>query len=781
MPFFKPFFKLFIRSFLRSFFKSSDFQTPYLSGFVGQLYLIYRAQSGFKGLVVFISGHLFKNFTLKIHSIKILSIKILILKILTILLLTGIPFPKVSAQNLSREEAMDALYQQHLARLNLDLLTNESGEQSLYLEELWESFAYYLRHPLAVNSATLPELLQLPVIEQIRGGEELMEALVVFRRQQPIQDLYDLLDVPGIGPATYEKLWPFFSLEQGMARLRYWYLRPAFWTQDIGLRFLSSYSQVFKPPTNQVNSTAANPATIQSLLGPRYAQKNRIQLQSAHISAHLAIDKDAGEQAPKLNSAPNTAHLALHQLPLSPNKELMLQTLILGNLSLNTGLGMVMPSSAFNQTRIRTTGLQSLTRLRPRQGFSEESGLRGLATQLQWRRSANQVQLLLLDAQLHELGTGYARTPREVEQSAALAHYPIRGSRLEWATFARTPAPFLAGIEAYQSYASPRSLDWGLDLHSEWRDLHVSSALLFGSHRSGSMLFSLRYTPRQQPLGQQSNRQQPLRLRLRSYALTENKSLLHREYPSFGSAWGLFAASRAQKGWDLSVQYELSPWIHAFASLAASQEPLPSGYDRYPERRTELRLGLDYEFPQLPLTLQSSWQYKPQQEKSRGSLQAEFQASEQLRIRSRLLVASATINSTPATSSNPTTTTNSTPPPAQKNHQTIAYLLYHEIRLQPKTWLQLDARYTQFDSPSHETRLYAYESDLRYQFSVGQWQGQGHQYYVMLNIRPFTAKLHIQLKYSQAEYPGQSAIGSGPTQVLGPTKREIKAQILLRW
>jgi hypothetical protein len=108
-------------------------------------------------------------------------------------------------------------------------------------------------------------------------------------------------------------------------------------------------------------------------------------------------------------------------------------------------------------------------------------------------------------------------------------------------------------------------------------------------------------------------------------------------------------------------------------------------------------------------------------------------------------------------------------------------LLYHEIRLQPKAWLQLDARYTQFDSPSHETRLYAYENDLRYQFSVSQWQGQGHQYYVLLNIRPSTTKLQIQLKYSQAEYPGQSAIGSGPTQVLGPTKREIKAQILLRW
>ena len=68
-------------------------------------------------------------------------------------------------------------------------MTTESNDQSRYLEELWEIYAYYLRHPLAVNSASLPELLQLPVIEQIRSGEEIMEALVVFRTKQPIEDL----------------------------------------------------------------------------------------------------------------------------------------------------------------------------------------------------------------------------------------------------------------------------------------------------------------------------------------------------------------------------------------------------------------------------------------------------------------------------------------------------------------------------------------------------------------------------------------------------------------
>ena len=57
---------------------------------------------------------------------------------------------------------------------------------------------------------------------------------------------------------------------------------------------------------------------------------------------------------------------------------------------------------------------------------------------------------------------------------------------------------------------------------------------------------------------------------------------------------------------DLSVQYELSSRVHAFASLATSHEPLPSGYDRYPEQRTELRFSLEYQLPQLPFTLQSS-------------------------------------------------------------------------------------------------------------------------------------------------------------------------------
>ena len=95
----RPFFKYFIRSLPLSFFNPFVFQTPHPSDFGGQIYLIYTAQSR------------------------------LALKIFTILFLSVYPFSEVSAQRLSREEAMEELYQQHIATLNLDLLTNESGEQ----------------------------------------------------------------------------------------------------------------------------------------------------------------------------------------------------------------------------------------------------------------------------------------------------------------------------------------------------------------------------------------------------------------------------------------------------------------------------------------------------------------------------------------------------------------------------------------------------------------------------------------------------------------------------
>jgi len=61
-----------------------------------------------------------------------------------------------------------------------------------------------------INSATLAELLLLPGV-----GDNLAERIVQVRAKAPFRKIEDLRKVPGIGPATFERLrgWVFVALE----------------------------------------------------------------------------------------------------------------------------------------------------------------------------------------------------------------------------------------------------------------------------------------------------------------------------------------------------------------------------------------------------------------------------------------------------------------------------------------------------------------------------------------------------------------------------------------
>ena len=115
-----------------------------------------------------------------------------------------------------------------------------------------------------------------------------------------------------------------------------------------------------------------------------------------------------------------------------PNSKqgLRIESLIIGNLRLQTGLALVMLSSGFSGAKITSGRMQSLTRLRANQGFSEASGLFGVSAHLRWcgaGQAPSQWDLLLVNAKLHELGTGYERTKQEVQ--ATQLGTPIKGVR----------------------------------------------------------------------------------------------------------------------------------------------------------------------------------------------------------------------------------------------------------------------------------------------------------------------------------------------------------------
>ena len=105
-------------------------------------------------------------------------------------------------------------------------------------------------------------------------------------------------------------------------------------------------------------------------------------------------------------------------------------------------------------------------------------------------------------------------------------------------------------------------------------------------------------------------------------------------------------------------------------------------------------------------------------------------------------------------------------------------LLYQGVRWRPATWLRLDARWTLFDTDGFDARIYAYEHDLLYTFSIPVFSGRGERHYVLVRAQP-TPAVHLELKYGATRYRDVTSVGSGLDVVPGSRIREVRAQV--RW
>ena len=96
---------------------------------------------------------------------------------------------------------------------------------------------------------------------------------------------------------------------------------------------------------------------------------------------------------------------------------------------------------------------------------------------------------------------------------------------------------------------------------------------------------------------------------------------------------------------------------------------------------------------------------------------------------------------------------------------------------------------TLFETDNYDTRIYSFEPDLLYSFSLPAFYGRGLHYYFNLHrdlsrLIRHSAKhfrLSAWLKWEQSFYPGSASIGTGLDEIPGDRKTEIKAEVLVQW
>lgn len=107
------------------------------------------------------------------------------------------------------------------------------------------------------------------------------------------------------------------------------------------------------------------------------------------------------------------------------------------------------------------------------------------------------------------------------------------------------------------------------------------------------------------------------------------------------------------------------------------------------------------------------------------------------------------------------------------------YLIYQGFQVNPlkKNWA-LSFRYSLFDTDSYDTRLYVFEQDVPYSFSVPAFSGKGSRFYVLLNSS-LTKNLSLILRFSQTWYSDRNIISSGLDEISGNQKSDLKAVLRL--
>lgn len=109
------------------------------------------------------------------------------------------------------------------------------------------------------------------------------------------------------------------------------------------------------------------------------------------------------------------------------------------------------------------------------------------------------------------------------------------------------------------------------------------------------------------------------------------------------------------------------------------------------------------------------------------------------------------------------------------------YLIYQDIIYKAlSSPLSFSFRYAIFQTDNYDTRIYAYENDVLYAFSVPAFFDNGSRAYLTMRYT-VVKNIDIWLRYAQTFYYDRNTIGSGLDQINGNTRSEIKAQVRFRF
>jgi hypothetical protein len=628
--------------------------------------------------------------------------------------------------------------------------------------------------PVNLNSGDENELRRLFFLNELQISN-LLEYTLQYGQ---LASIYELQVIEGFNEKIVSQILPFISLSPYVPEKFSLKRALKYGSTDIMLRYQRVLQEQKGYETVPDSVRQANPN--QYYLGDQNSVFLRAQFSyKDYLKFGFVCDKDAGETLfPKSDTLKKgfdfySAHLFLKNIGI-------IKQLAIGDYHVQFGQGLTMWSGfSMGKAAGSVVMRKRAPALRPHASSNEYSFMRGAATTIGLGRfditafySSRNVDANLVAADSIESSedyvtslqeTGYHRTPAELADKGA-NHETAAGGHLAWnGRYLRAgitvfhvnyEIPFETGDELYKKFQPELNSNTylGFDYSYNYKTLTLYGEATNQLDAGYAFIQGLSFSP-------------DPRLAFAMVYRNYQKNFLNSFNAAFGESSnntneeGLYVGLVATpfkkitlSGYADMFRYE---WLHYRVDAPSNGQEYSAQAAYNISRRGDIIFG--YRFLVNPMNYSTSAEKMNTVGKSERAyfrIQLNYLAMPWLKLQSRIEI---TKREAPL-----------------KNEET-GYLIYQGFQVNPveKNWA-LNFRYVLFDTDSYDTRLYTYENDVPYSFSVPSFSGQGSRFYIQMNTQ-LNRNLSIILRFAQTWYSDRNLISSGLDEIEGNKKSDLKA------
>jgi len=633
-------------------------------------------------------------------------------------------------------------------------------EDDSYLQEL----EYFRKNPLNLNNAEAEELKLLRILTDLQIAN-----LVAYRKLfGKLISVYELQAVPAWDIITIRKLLPFITVSSSLS------------LPEAGKRFkdgehslLLRLSQVLersKGFDNAITGTKYLGSPQRLFLRYRYTYKNLLQF-------GLVGDKDAGEQFLKGAQRYGFDFYSFH---LFARKIGVIQALAIGDFTVNMGQGLIQWQSLAFKKSVDVMGVKRQAAvLRPYSSAGEFNYHRGAGITIRKgsfettvfaslrKVSANFVADTVNNEEYISsfLTSGYHRTNSEITdrnritQTAFGGNIIYRGNRWHLGVnsiYYNFSFPVQKRDEPYNLYAisGKNWYNFSIDYSYTYKNLHLfgeaasdknfNKAFINGLLISVDPNVDLSFVQRTISAAYQS---------VNGNAFTENT------YPTNESGFYAGISIRPGIGWRIDAYSDIFkfPWLKYLVDAPGSGKDFLAQLTYTPNRQAEMytRFRNETKKGNQPgnLTTTNFLVSLPRQS-WRTQVNYKLNTTISLRNRVELMWFDRKGEN------------------SEKGFLAFVDVVYKPM-LKPFSGI---IRLQYFETDDYNSRIYAYENDVLYSYSIPAFFDKGFRYYISLNY-DWGKKLTFWLRWAQTIYKNRDTVGSDLDEIPGNRRSEVKFQV----